>query len=219
LGLGLLGLFATQFARLSGAMPVIALDFSEARRALALQLGADHAFSPDPDPAPDSDPGATNLATTIKAITGGKGVNAVAEISGSPSAVNQAFHYMAPRGRIALVGCSRTPTPEIDFYNNVHKPGITIIGAHNFVRPSEDSFPGYWTLRDDLQMLLRFFAAGRLHAAPMIADIITPEQASAVYRRIADGGVSPPGILFDWKNYHPSTKSGVQRPESNVRNS
>lgn len=190
MGQGLLGLFATQFARLSGALPVIALDFSPERRALALKLGADHAFVPD----------AENLAATIKNLTG-QGVNAVAEISGAPDAVKQAFHYMAPMGRIALVGCSRTSTPDVDFYNDVHKPGITIIGAHNFVRPSENSFPGYWTLRDDLKMLLRFFALGRLQAAPMIADIVSPETTAEVYQRFEDGNVNPPGILFDWKNF------------------
>lgn len=192
MGLGLLGLFATQCARLSGAMPVIAVDFSEARRALALKLGADHAFSPDHD--------AKNLAATIKSLTGG-GVNAVAEITGAPNAVKQAFACMAPMGRISLTGCSRTSTPDVDFYNDVHKPGITIIGAHNFVRPSENSFPGYWTLRDDLKMLLRFFAADRLHAAPLISDIVAPQNAPEVYQRLATGDTNPPGILFDWRNF------------------
>ena len=187
MGLGLLGLFAVQFARLGGALPLIALDFSAARRTLALKLGADHAFTPDKD----------HLAATVKTLTG-KGVNAVAEISGSPVAVKQAFGLMAPMGRIALVGCSRTPTPDVDFYNDVHKPGITIIGAHNFVRPSENSHAGYWTLRDDLKIILRLFSAGRLHAAPMIADILAPQQAPEAYQRLAVGEMNPPGILFDW---------------------
>ena len=46
MGQGLLGLFATQFLRLSGANPVVAADLGEHRRALALQLGADYAFDP-----------------------------------------------------------------------------------------------------------------------------------------------------------------------------
>ena len=41
MGLGLLGMFAVQFCRLSGAYPVIAADLNPARRELALQLGAD----------------------------------------------------------------------------------------------------------------------------------------------------------------------------------
>ena len=46
IGLGLLGMFSVQFLRASGANPVIAVDFNEERRNLALQLGADYAFDP-----------------------------------------------------------------------------------------------------------------------------------------------------------------------------
>lgn len=46
MGQGLLGIFATQFLRLSGANPVIAVDLNAQRRALALKLGADYALDP-----------------------------------------------------------------------------------------------------------------------------------------------------------------------------
>jgi hypothetical protein len=39
IGLGLLGIFATQLARIDGAIPVIVSDFDPKRRDLALQLG------------------------------------------------------------------------------------------------------------------------------------------------------------------------------------
>ena len=50
MGLGLLGIFAVQFCRLSGAYPVIAADLDPTRRELALKLGADYALDPS---APD----------------------------------------------------------------------------------------------------------------------------------------------------------------------
>ena len=46
MGLGLLGLFSVQYAVLSGALPVIAVDPKPERRALALQLGANAALDP-----------------------------------------------------------------------------------------------------------------------------------------------------------------------------
>jgi len=192
MGLGLLGQFAAQLARLSGAFPVIGVDYCASRQALALDLGANHVFSADQH----------DLPAIIKSFTG-KGVNAVAEITGASSAVKQAFGCMAPMGRIALIGCSRVPTTEVDFYNDVHKPGITVIGAHNSARPGQDSYPGCWTLRDDLKTLLRLFAANRLHASPMIAEIVSPNQASEIYHRLAESETNPPGILFDWKNLIP----------------
>ena len=63
MGLGLLGQFAVQTARQSGCFPVIGLDFNEARRRIALELGADAAFAPD-DP---------ELKEKILKLTGGRG--------------------------------------------------------------------------------------------------------------------------------------------------
>lgn len=188
MGLGLLGLFATQFARLVGGLPVIVLDYSAERRELALKLGADHAFHPEEE----------GLVEKIRSLTG-KGVNAIAEITGAPEAVKQALELVSPMGRIALIGCSRTPTEELDFYRLVHKRGVSLIGAHNFIRPREDSRPGYWTLRDDLRTILHLLASGRMEADAMIAEIVSPEEAPTVYGRMAEGVVTnPPGVLFDW---------------------
>ena len=132
MGLGLLGLFAVRCAYLDGLFPVIALDFNERRRKLALEFGADAAFSPD-EP---------ELAEKIRHLTGGKGVNVVVEVTGNPEALNGALDFTAPYGRITLTGCSRTPTHEIDFYHKVHCPGISIIGAHNMARPLHDGRHG-----------------------------------------------------------------------------
>ncbi len=187
MGQGLLGNFALQCARLSGAFPLIALDFNPERRKQALESGADYAFSPD-EP---------ELEKKIRGITQG-GVNAVVEVTGAPEAVKQGLQCMAPMGRIALVGCSRTPTEELDFYHLVHKPGITVIGAHNFARPKQDTYPGYWTMREDMKMLLRYFNAGRIQVRPLITAIAEPEDAPAIYERLAQGDPAIMGTMFKW---------------------
>ena len=46
-GLGILGLFAVQSMVRMGATPLIAVDFAEDRRRVALELGADYALAPD----------------------------------------------------------------------------------------------------------------------------------------------------------------------------
>ncbi|MGE5531052.1 MAG: zinc-binding dehydrogenase, partial [Bacteroidota bacterium] len=73
IGLGLLGMFATQLAMIDGAIPVIVSDFDQRRRELALTLGADHAFSPDE----------RNLTEKIKELTYGKGPDGVVEVTGA----------------------------------------------------------------------------------------------------------------------------------------
>ena len=80
MGLGLLGQFAAQTARLSGCFPVIALDFSEARRKIAMQLGADAVFAPD----------ASDLDEKIAQLTGDRMCDSVIEVTGNPQAVVKA---------------------------------------------------------------------------------------------------------------------------------
>lgn len=186
-GLGLLGLFAVQYAKLAGAQPVIAVGRREERRQLALKLGADYAFDPD-DP---------ELTEKIKAATEGKGANAVIEVTGNPDALTAALLGTARFGRVALLGCTRVPTT-VNFYNDVHFPGITIIGAHTMARPDHESFHGWWTQQDDCKAALRLLAAGRLNVHDMISEIHSPTDCEEVYSRLALTRKFPIGVAWDW---------------------
>lgn len=189
-GMGILGAFAVQFARLSGAVGVIALDLDPARRALALRLGATAAFSPQ-----DSE-----LVAKVKAATGGDGPDAVVEVSGSSSALQQALEYINWEGRISLLGCTRVSDVPIDFYKFVHRRGITLVGAHTFTRAKLESSPGRWTEFDDYHTFLKLVAAGRLEAKSLIAETVSPMAAPQIYAALADrGNVAPLGIMFDWQ--------------------
>jgi len=188
IGLGLLGMFASQLARIDGAIPVIVSDFDQRRRELALALGADHAFSPDEE----------NLAAKIRELTYGKGADVIVEVTGAAVALQQALTYVARQGRISLLGCTRVSDANIDFYKYVHHEGVSLIGAHTFVRPQVDSYPGYWTTRDDYRALLSLIAAKRLAVRPIISEIVSPEFAPAVYTRLAEEKQPPLGIVFDW---------------------
>ena len=188
IGLGLLGIFATQLARIDGAIPVIVSDFDPKRRDLALQLGADHAFSPDE----------ADLPERIRELTCGEGPNAIVEVTGAATALQDALKYVAWQGRISLLGCTRIPDANIDFYQYVHRRGVSLIGAHTFVRPKVESRPGYWTTRDDYRVLLALIGARRLQVKPIISEIVSPEVAPQVYTRLAEEKHPPLGIVFDW---------------------
>ena len=188
IGLGLLGMFAVQFARLEGAYPLIVSDLSPERRALALELGADYAL----------DPTAPDYIETVKKLTGGKGVNAIVEVTGASVALEQALKFVSYMGRISLLGCTRVSECQIDYYSEVHRPGVKLIGAHNMVRPKVESYPGHWTMHDDCACILDLLAAKRIEAAPIIAEIHPPKDCTEVYARLANDRGFPLGVLFDW---------------------
>ena len=191
MGLGLLGQFAVQTAHLSGCFPVIALDYNEKRRQIALESGADYAFSPgDPE-----------LEEKVRAVTDGKGADSVIEVTGNPQAVVQGLKLTARFGRVSLVGCSRTPTENIDFYNLVHRPGISIIGAHNQARPMDDRRPGVWTMAEDMALLLKYMDAGRLQCKNLHTMTADPAEAPGIYDRVYNRDPDLLGVVFDWTKY------------------
>lgn len=190
MGLGLLGMFSVQFMRLSGAYPVIAADLNPARRALALELGADYAL----------DPAEEDFAAQVKALTGGKGVNGIVEVTGNSKALMQALGCVARQGRISLLGCTRISDCPIDFYRQVHFPGIKLIGAHNSVRPLHESRPHEWTHQDDCKAILALLNADRIQVKPIISRVVKPQDAPEIYTQLCDDPAFPMGTVFDWRN-------------------
>ncbi len=188
MGLGHLGLFALQCAKWMGACPLIAADLNPVRRELALRLGADYVF----------DPGKRDFAEQVKSVTAGKGVDAIVEVTGSSQALMQALDCVARQGRIALNGCTRVSDCPIDFYRQVHKPGVSLIGAHNMVRPKMDSYPYCWTNEADCQALLRMMEKGRIQVSPIITTIASPMDCEEIFDRLANDRDFPLGVLFDW---------------------
>ena len=187
-GLGLLGQFAVQFARLSGAYPVLACDYSAERRELAKKLGADATF----------DPREADFIERVKAATEGKGPAAVVEVTGAISALQQALEYVARNGRIALLGCTRVSDRCIDFYKYVHVRGVQLIGAHTKTRPKSESRPGEWTESDDYRAILNLLKAGRVQVSPLIGEVVSAADAANIYRRLNAAQNPSLGVLLDW---------------------
>lgn len=190
MGQGLLGIFATQFLRLSGANPVIAADLNPARRELALKLGADYAF----------DPSDKDFVQKVKAVTRGKGVKGCVEVTGIAQAMNQALECASWMGRISLLGCTRVSDSAVDYYQQVHRPGVKLIGAHNFVRPKHESYPHHWTHHDDCNAILDMIASKRILVEPIVSRIESPVNAAKIYSELCDDKDFPIGTVFDWRD-------------------
>lgn len=190
MGEGLLGIFATQFLRLSGAYPVIAADLNEDRRRLALELGADYAF----------DPSDSAFVEKVREATKGRGVNGCVEVTGVAAAMNQALQCASFMGRISLLGCTRVSDASVDYYQQVHRPGVKLIGAHNFVRPKFESYPHHWTHHDDCRAIMALIAAGRVRVRPIVSRVVSPTEAPKVYTELCNDKNFPLGTVFDWRN-------------------
>lgn len=188
MGLGILGQLAVQLARASGAVPVIAADPVPERRAMALRFGADYAL----------DPLQADFAEQVKALTG-KGANVCIEVTGRGEGLNEALDCMARFGRVALLGCTRDSDFTVDYYHKVHFPGIQLIGAHTMARPDNESYPGYFTHRDDILAIMRLIRGKRINLKDMVCETHAPADCPSVYRRLTEEKNFPVVVQFDWR--------------------
>ena len=186
MGMGLLGLTAIPLLRCGGAVPVIAVDPVEEKRRKALACGADYAL----------DPYAPDFAQRVKALTG-RGAQVGIEVTGVGAGLEGILNCMARYSKVALLGCTRNKEFTIDYYNKVHRPGITLVGAHTLARPKQESHEGWWTVSDDMGALIKLTEAGRLKLSELVDEIHTPEEAPEMYARLARETAFPV-VQFDW---------------------
>ncbi len=187
LGLGLIGNLALQWSRLQGAFPAVGLDPEAGRRAIAVACGADACF----------DPMASGTADAIAAATDGNGPHVVIEATGSPEVVNEAFARAASHARVVLLASTRGTT-DTNFYRDIHKKGLTVLGAHASAIPPHDSSPGFWTLRDDVRVALRLLAAGRLRVAELTSEIAPWREAPRLYEQLGSERKDALGMVLRW---------------------
>ena len=188
IGGGLIGQLAAQFAHAAGAGEVLLADLSEHRRGLAETCG--HSASVDPA----SDDGKARIAAAGE--HGGPEV--VIEVTGAPEPILNAFGFAAPGGRVVLLGSTRGATDQVNFYRDVHKKGLTIVGAHNAVRPREDDRAGAWTAARDDRAALRLLRTGRLNVAPLITHRFPAREFEAAYRLLFDWDEGLLGCVLEW---------------------
>ena len=186
MGMGILGMFAVQLLKISGAAPIIAVDPDETKRKKAREIGADYALDPyDPD-----------FAKQAKKITGG-GAKVGIEVTGIGAGLDGILDCMARFGRVALLGCTRSSDFTIDYYRKVHGPGITLVGAHTNARPIRDSFEGWWTEREDFEAILKLTKLNRIDFSSLVEEVHSPEEATEVYTRLCNEKTFPI-VQFDW---------------------
>jgi threonine dehydrogenase-like Zn-dependent dehydrogenase len=186
-GAGLIGLMALQLARLQGGLPTISIDKDAARLAYARQSGADILLTAGDD-----------LPDQLAQQNGGEGAAVVIEATGHPAAILTAFACTRPFGRVVLLGSTRGETDHVNFYRDVHKKGLTLIGAHNSARPRHESSPGFWSQVDDQRVALQLLAHTRLHVQLYITHRFAWSDAPQAYELLRSWTTSALGLVLDW---------------------
>ncbi len=183
---GGVGSYAVQIAKRLGAGTVIAAASTTAKGAAAVELGADHAVDyTQPD-----------WAERVRALTDGRGVDVVLEMTGGRVAA-QSLTCLAPFGRVVVYGMASRKPLELDpatirtlFYDPALNQSLLSFNLGLFfgLRPE--------AAVSALQTIVAFVASGQVKV--QIGHVLPLSEAAEAHRMLEDRRSTGKIILKPW---------------------
>ena len=168
-GLGGVGLASVLGALASGASPVVAVDLSEDKLALARSLASEGVVltvnAADPD-----------AVDQVRALTNG-GADFVFEMAGSIRALDSAWRMTRRGGTTITAGL---PPPEAALAVNV----VSLVGEE---RTLKGSYIGTCVPTRDIPRYVALFRQGRLPVDRLLSGVLALDDINAAFDALADG--------------------------------
>ncbi|HVM41806.1 MAG TPA: Zn-dependent alcohol dehydrogenase, partial [Acidimicrobiia bacterium] len=175
-GCGGVGLSTVMGAVLAGASPIVAVDLSAERRALAADLGATHTV----------DPAATDPVAAVKESTGGRGADHAFEVVGRPETIRTSWDMAAKGGTVTLVGAGR-PDATVEFNAmELFMDAKRLLGCVYGSADAHRDFPRF----------VELYRAGRLDLDRLVTARIGLDDLNAAYDAMAAGEGARSVITF-----------------------
>ena len=147
-GLGHVGQWMVQAARVAGAGMIIGLDPVPVRRELALELGATHILDPT-----TSDP-----VEQVRNLTQGRGADVVLEAAGPELAVQQAVMMSRRAGTVVLTGVQQ-------FEASINLPQLALAIHGRRILACQN---GQSIMDRDIPLCLNLLETGQYRAGPLV---------------------------------------------------
>ena len=172
-GMGAIGLFVVQLAKLAGAYPVIAVDPIPLRRDVALECGADIVF----------DPAACDAGLEIKLATAERGADVCVDYSGHFSALQAALRGVAYLGTIVAGAFPGSYPAGLDLGAEAHMNRPTIV----FSRACSEPNPEYpnWDETRLFSVVWRLLSDGSLNSQAVVQPVVPFDDLLEAYPKIA----------------------------------
>ena len=179
IGMGIVGNLCAQLYNLCGAGMVAGADLSEKRLTKAAACGIQKGFCTANKP----------LVECVKEL-GPRGAEWIIEAVGSSRTISDAMKSCAHKGYVVLLGSPRTKM-EIDPYFDIHRTGISVIGAHaNNVDAS--------VRKQDEALLMEWLRAGKLKVAPLITQRMPFAEGLKGYEGLRDKTDEYLGVILTY---------------------
>lgn len=158
IGAGPIGLSALEFAKLSGARPIV-MDISEGRLAFVRdQMGVPDTLLPRGD--------ASDIAA-LAALTGGQGADVVIDATGSNKSMVRSMELAAFAGRVVFVGITQQNLefPHAPF---LHRRELTLMASRN-------------ALSRDFSRIIALIEEGKIDTAPWITHHASFDEVPSIF--------------------------------------
>jgi 2-desacetyl-2-hydroxyethyl bacteriochlorophyllide A dehydrogenase len=195
-GLGIIGQIALRLYNAAGAYPIAGVDGVAARRAAAKRGGAVATFAPGDDTA----------AEVRRFLSGGADI--VVDTTGWATALPGAMALAAEGGQVVVLGSPRGTADGVDFYSDLHRRSLHVIGAHDSgVGPEvRERFP--WTNERILPYVIHLVESGKLPVDDLVTHFVPPTRLPEMYAGLLDRKEEFLGVVLDWAGAGAANGSG-----------
>lgn len=171
-GQGVLGQLTVQWAKLSGASPVIAVDLIEKRLEISKRVsGADLVFNAGEE---------RDIAMAVRELTDDRGADVVFEFSASDRALNEAIRTACYNGKVIVMswyaGALANVYPGAEFHHN----RIQLISSQ--ISGISPELSHRWSAARRMKAVLSLMP--KLNLEGLITDVVDLEGAAAAYEMI-----------------------------------
>src|SRR5438034_1789755 len=175
LGQGPMGLLVTAWVALTGAGQVIAADRYAPRLDVARQMGATTTLNA----------GEVDVAGAVRELTGGVGADIVIDAGNTPRTFALALEVAREKGRVVVLSFHTQPITIEDITRDFYHKELDIL-ATRATGPGNSYRSPYvrWTSGENMRLVERFMAQGRLHPERLITGRLPLAQIEAGLKQI-----------------------------------
>lgn len=191
MGQGIVGQLSLQLAKLGGANPVIVIDLYNDRLDISRTYGADYALNAKE----------VNVEKEIHKITKGEGVNIVIEATGNSKVIPLALKIASKLGKIMVLGSPREKV-ELNLYTELHRKGLSLMGAHGVLFPMQKESHFTWTTPGSKNYVLELLSKDLLKVDGLITHKVSFKEAAQMYEKLRSSPQGMLGVILDWTVLH-----------------
>lgn len=186
-GLGIIGQVTLRLFEAAGSWPLVGIDPVAFRREAALRGGARAAL----------DPNAGDLREAVFSELPG-GADIVVDATGWASALPNILSLAREGGTVLVLGSPRGTAPDVDFYRDLHRRNLRVLGAHDsgISGKIRESFP-YTDMRV-VPALVDWVLRGTVPVDDLISHHVPAAALAEMYHGLLEDKDRFLGVVLDW---------------------